>query len=114
LGGGDLSASEKASMLRQIGNCWVLGAVSTSAMRTNITVQFSLDPGGVLDAGSIRMTDFAGGSSADADVIFQVSRRALIRCANFNGRTGYDVPAEQFQTRRDLQLVFDPSQMGLR
>lgn len=114
LGGGDISDGDKRSILRQIGGCWTLGSASTAAMRTQITVQFALLPGGEIDVGSIRMTSYSGGSATDADVIYRASRSALIRCANDGGRQGYDVPAEQFQTRRDLQLVFDPSQMALR
>ncbi|MGJ8609949.1 MAG: cell envelope biogenesis protein TolA [Octadecabacter sp.] len=112
--GGQLSNSDTASLLRQIGNCWILGAVSTAAMSTSVTVQFAMDAGGILDTNSIQMTNFSGGSAGDAEVIFRVAKSALVRCRNDGGRTGYDVPQEQFQTRRDLQLVFDPSDMRLR
>ena len=114
LGGGDISDGDKANILRQIGSCWSLGSASTTAMRTSVTVRFSLEAGGGLDASSIQMTDFNGGSAADAEVIYRAARSALVRCNNSGNRQGYDVPAEQFQTRRDLQLVFDPSQMALR
>jgi len=112
-GGGDLSNADKASMLRQIGSCWTLGAVSSAAMRTSVTVRFSMDAGGVLDTNSFEMVSFAGGTAADAEIIYRAARSALARCPQGNSRN-YDVPAEQFQTRRDLQLVFDPSQMALR
>ncbi|MCF2906390.1 cell envelope biogenesis protein TolA [Octadecabacter sp. CECT 8868] len=112
--GGQLTDSQTASLLRQIGSCWTLGAVSTAAMSTIVTVRFSMDAGGILDTGSIRMTAFAGGSETDAAVIFRASKSALVRCRTYGGRTSYDVPQEQFQTRRDLQLVFDPSEMRLR
>lgn len=114
LSGGQLTDSQTASFLRQIGSCWTLGAISTAAMSTSVTVQFSMDTGGVLDTGSIRMTAFAGGSAADADIIYRAAKSALVRCRTADGRTGYDVPEEQFQTRRDLQLIFDPSDMRLR
>ena len=113
LGGGDISDGDKANIMRQIGQCWTLGAVSSAAMRTSVTVRFSMNAGGVLDTGSFEMTSFAGGTAADAEVIYRAARSALVRCPQ--GQSGrYDVPAEQFQTRRDLQLVFDPSQMALR
>ena len=113
LGDRDLSDRDKANIMRQIGQCWALGAVSSAAMRTSVTVRFSMNAGGVLDTGSFEMTSFAGGTAADAEVIYRAARSALVRCPQ--GQSGrYDVPAEQFQTRRDLQLVFDPSQMALR
>lgn len=113
LGGGDISDRDKANILRQIGGCWNLGAVSSSAIRTSVTVRFSMDAGGVLDTGSFEMTSFSGGSAADAEIVYRAARSALTRCPQGNSRN-YDVPEEQFQTRRDLQLVFDPSQMALR
>ncbi|MEL6958619.1 MAG: cell envelope biogenesis protein TolA [Pseudomonadota bacterium] len=112
--GGDLSAGDRASLLRQIGGCWSVGSLSTAALNTRVTVQWAMDAGGILDVNSIEMTGFEGGSSADAAVAYRQARSALVRCQNANGRQGYDLPQEQFQTRRILQLTFDPSEMALR
>jgi len=113
LGDRDLSDRDKAKIMRQIRQCWTLGAVSPATMRTTITVRFSMDAGGVLDTRSFEMTSFAGGTEVDAEVIYRAARSALVRCRQ--GQDGrYDVRAEQFQTRRNLELVFDPSLMVLR
>jgi len=113
LGDRDLSDRDKANIMRQIRQCWTLGAVSPATMRTTITVRFSMNAGGVLDTRSFEMTSFAGGTEVDAEVIYRAARSALVRCRQ--GQDGrYDVRAEQFQTRRDLELGFDPSLMVLR
>jgi hypothetical protein len=66
-----------------------------------------MNAGGVRDTRSFEMTSFAGGTEVDAEVIYRAARSALVRCRQ--GQDGrYDVRAEQFQTRRDLELVFDP------
>jgi hypothetical protein len=113
LGEGDISDRDKAKIMRQIRQCWWLSNVSPAAMRTSVVVRFYMNAGGILDTGSFEMTSFAGGTAADAEVIYRAVRSALVRCPQ--GQSGrYAVPAEQFQTRRDLQLVFDPSLMARR
>lgn len=113
LGEGDISDRDKAKIMRQIRQCWWLSNVSPAAMRTSVVVRFYMNAGGILDTGSFEMTSFAGGTVANAEVIYRAARSALVRCPQ--GQSGrYDVPAEQFQTRRDLQLVFDPSLMARR
>ena len=113
LGEGDISDRDKAKIMRQIRQCWWLSNVSPAAMRTSVVVRFYMNAGGILDTGSFEMTSFAGGTAADAEVIYRAARSALVRCPQ--GQSGrYAVPAEQFQTRRDLQLVFDPSLMARR
>ena len=113
LGEGDISDRDKAKIMRQIRQCWWLSNVSPAAMRTSVVVRFYMNAGGILDTGSFEMTSFAGGTVANAEVIYRAARSALVRCPQ--GQSGrYAVPAEQFQTRRDLQLVFDPSLMARR
>lgn len=114
LGGGDISDGAKADLRREIRNCWSVGSASTAALNTLITVEWVMNPDGTIDASSITLTGFEGGGQADADVAFRIARSALVRCQRDGGRTGYTVPAEQFQQARRLRLTFDPSQMRLR
>jgi len=60
--------------------------------------------------GSIRMTDFDGGSDAAARTMFAAARSAIARC----GRTGFPLPPEKYDQWKDLELVFDPNGMRLR
>lgn len=114
LGGGDISDGAKADLRREIRNCWSVGSASTAALNTLITVEWVMNPDGSVDANSIQMVGFEGGGQADANVAFRIARSAIVRCQRDGGRSGYTVPADQFQSARRLRLQFDPSQMRLR
>jgi hypothetical protein len=43
-------------------------------------------------------------------MMFEVARRAIIRC----GKGGYPLPPEKYAQWKELELVFDPSGMRLR
>jgi hypothetical protein len=109
---GDISNHDKAKIMHQIRQCWTLGDVPPAIMRTSVVVGFSLKAGGILDTKSFEMKSFAGGTTAEAEVIYHAARSAIVRCPQ--GRGGrYDVPAEQFKTRRVLELSVDPFKMVL-
>lgn len=112
--GGDLSDAAKTSFLRQIGNCWNVGSASTGALQTRVTVGFSMTPDGLLDANSIRLLGFTGGSQADADVAYRIARSALVRCQTDAGRAGYDLPQDQYDLWRNVELTFNPERMRTR
>jgi hypothetical protein len=102
---GDIDAMRVA-----VKQCWVLGAVSSDAARTTVTVQVSLAENGVPNAGSIRMIGSEGGSDAAANIMYEVARRAIIRC----GAKGFPLPPEKYDQWKELELVFDPNGMRLR
>lgn len=112
--GGDLSDADKNSFLRQIGNCWNVGSASTGALSTRVTVGFSMTQEGLVDTNSIRLIGHEGGTAADADVAFRIARSALVRCQNDGGRTGYDLPADQYDVWRNVELTFNPDRMRNR
>ncbi len=114
LQGGDLSDGQKADLRREIRNCWSVGSASTAALNTIVTVEWVINPNGSIDGGSFEMVAFEGGSRADADVAYRMARSAISRCQNDGGRSGYTLPADQFQEPRRLRLSFDPSEMRLR
>lgn len=111
LSGGQLSEGDKSGFLRQIGNCWNTGALSTGAQNTIIDMVFDMTPDGRPVTGSIRMDGFSGGTATDADAAFQAARRALIRCA---GDTGYDLPQDQYDQWKRVVLTVDPTAMRQR
>jgi hypothetical protein len=109
---GDIPDHAKAKIMHQIRQCWTLSNVSPAVMRTSVVVGFSLNAGGILDTESFEMKSFTNGTTAEAEVVYRAARSALVRCPQ--GRRGkYDVPVEQFKTRRVLELIVDPSQMAL-
>ncbi len=108
--GPPMTAGETDALRVAVSKCWSLGAISTEAMQTIVTVQLALSEDGRPDTGSIRMSDFTGGSETSANQMFEVARRAIIRC----GKNGFPLPPEKYATWKNLELVFDPNGMRLR
>ena len=111
LSGGQLSDGDKSGFLRQIGNCWNTGTLSTGAQSTIIVMVFDMTPDGRPVSGSVQMTSFSGGSAADAEAAFQTARRALLRCT---GDAGYNLPRDQYALWSRVELTVDPTQMRQR
>lgn len=110
LSGGQLAEGDKAGFLRQIGNCWNTGSLSTGAQSTIIIMGFDMTPEGRPVSDTIRLLSFTGGGQNDADAAFQTARRALIRCTD----DGYDLPREQYDLWKRVELTVDPTQMRQR
>lgn len=111
LSGGQLSDSDKSGFLRQIGNCWNTGTLSTGAQNTIIDMVFDMTPDGRPVSSSVRLDGFSGGNAADADAAFQTARRALLRCT---GDAGYDLPRDQYEQWQRVILTVDPTAMRQR
>ena len=111
LSGGQLSDGDKSGFLRQIGNCWNTGSLSTGAQNTIIDMAFDMTPDGRPVSGSVRLDGFSGGSAADAQTAFDTARRALLRCS---GDTGYDLPRDQYDQWQRVILTVDPTAMRQR
>lgn len=110
LSGGSLSEGDKSGFLRQVGNCWNTGTLSTGAQNTIIVMSFDMTPDGRPVSDSIRLGSFSGGSAADADAAFQTARRALLRCTG----EGYDLPQDQYELWSRVELTVDPTAMRQR
>lgn len=110
LSGGQLSEGDKSGFLRQIGNCWNTGSLSTGAQNTIIIMGFDMTPDGRPVSGSVRLNSFTGGTSADAEAAFATARRALIRCTD----EGYNLPRDQYELWQRVELTVDPTQMRQR
>ncbi|MBE0555277.1 MAG: cell envelope biogenesis protein TolA, partial [Rhodobacteraceae bacterium] len=108
--GPPMTAGDIDAMRVAVKQCWNVGAVSTEAMGTVVTVRVDMQENGVPDAGSIRLVDWSGGSEAAAQAMYELARRAILRC----GQRGYPLPAEKYAQWRELELVFDPNGMRLR
>ena len=108
--GPPMTQGEKDALRVAVSKCWNLGAVSTEAMNTVITVSVSLSENGTPDFSSIRMTDFTGGSQSAANTMLEAARSAIFRC----GRDGFSLPLDKYDQWKDLELVFDPRGMSMR
>ena len=109
-GGGELSTDAKNGFLRQIGLCWNVGNAGTDVLNTVVAVGFSMTQDGKPDSNSLRLVSFTGGTQASADIAYQIARRAVIRCTG----EGYDLPSDQFETWRNIELTFNPERMRTR
>ena len=101
------SSGQRDGLRVAVRECWNVGALSTDALGVTVTVAAPMQPDGRPDAASIRLTDAEGGSGAAAERAFDAARRAIIRC----GQDGYDLPADEYDQWRDVELIFAPDSM---
>jgi hypothetical protein len=108
--GPPMTDGEKDALVVAVKQCWNVGALSTDALNTIVTIAVSMGPDGKPDSGSIRMIGVEGGTEASAQQAFEAGRRAIIRCA----RNGYALPAEKYEQWKEIEITFDPNKMRLR
>ncbi|SFJ71799.1 hypothetical protein [Celeribacter neptunius] len=108
--GPPLTRGEREGMRVAVSQCWNVGAMSSEAMRTTITVGVAMNEDGTPQNGSIKLLSFDGGSQTAADQAFAVARRAIIRC----GARGFPLPVEKFAHWRNIEMTFDPEQMRFK
>ena len=90
-------------MREAINKCWNVGALSKSAMATSVIVEMELTLDGKPVGNSIKMLGFEGGDEISAERAFESARRAIIRC----GAQGFELPKDQYDTWRRMNLTFD-------
>ncbi len=108
--GPPLSSGEVNGLIADVRACWNVGALSSEAQRTIVTISVTLGQDGRPDAGSIRMIDSSGGSDASVSQAFEAGRRAILRC----GANGFNLPPEKYDQWQTIEMVFNPEQMRLR
>lgn len=108
--GPPVTSGEKDAFRVAVQQCWNVGALSSDALSTTVTVAMSLSQDGKPDAGSIRMIESSGGTDAGARQAFEAARRAIIRC----GARGFPLPPEKYDQWREVEMVFDPSGMRMK
>lgn len=108
--GPPMTAGEKDALRVAVNACWNVGALSMEALRTTVTVGFSVGQDGVPDAGSIELVESAGGSDTATRQAFEAARRAIIRC----GARGFPLPPEKYEQWKNIEIVFDPNGMRMR
>lgn len=108
--GPPMTAGEKDALRVAVNACWNVGALSMEALRTTVTVGFSVGQDGVPDAGSITLVDSAGGSDTATRQAYEAARRAIIRC----GARGFPLPPEKYEQWKNIEIVFDPNGMRMR
>src|SRR5690606_34420950 len=99
--GPPMTGGEKDALRIAVQSCWTLGAVSTEAMRTVVTVRVDMNIDGTPVVESIRMTSHEGGSDQSAQVMFRAARSAIVRCT----KSGYPLPPEKYDHWKDIEMV---------
>ncbi|MBK5932706.1 cell division and transport-associated protein TolA [Rhodovulum imhoffii] len=108
--GPPLTRGEQDALRVAVSRCWNVGALSTEALRTKVVVAVRLDETGRPLAETIRKVSHSGGSEAVARQTYETARRAILRC----GVDGFDLPPEKYSQWRDIEMTFNPENMGIR
>ncbi len=108
--GPPLTSGEKDALIVDVKACWNVGALSTEALRTVVTLGVQMKPDGKPDIGSIRQIGYEGDSEAAAKQAFEAGRRAIVRC----GSDGFPLPPEKFEQWREIEIVFNPEKMRMK
>jgi hypothetical protein len=108
--GPPLTGGEKDALVIAVKACWNVGALSTDALKTIVTVGVSMDQGGMPIQNSIRMIGYEGGDEAAARQAYEAGRRAIIRCA----KNGYPLPPEKYSQWQEVEIVFNPEKMRMK
>ncbi|PWE29426.1 hypothetical protein DDZ14_16900 [Maritimibacter sp. 55A14] len=108
--GPPLTSGEREGLRLAVQECWNVGALSSDALRVTVTVGVELNRDGTPRTESIRQISATGGDGAAAKQAYEAARRAIIRC----GARGFDLPAEKYDTWRDVEMTFNPERMRIR
>lgn len=97
----------KADTLHQniklhISQCWNVGALSSAALKAEITVRFGIAKDGKTIATSIKVVPDDAGLSPAEEQLYQSVRRAIIRC----GLRPMDLPAARYDEWKSVELTF--------
>ncbi|MBS8225890.1 hypothetical protein [Vannielia litorea] len=102
----EVPAPIRAEMI-PVAQCWNVGSLSPVAALTSVTVAFSLSRDGKVVTDSLKMTAWDGTSEAAALEAYEAARRAILRCS----QDGFDLPAEQYDAWKHIEMTFDPRRM---
>lgn len=99
--GNTLTQSEMDSLRGQIQACWSVPANAQGEDGLKVSVQFQLSQGATIE-GKPRVTTSSGNRQLDESAV-----RAVARC----GAKGFQLPADKYDSWRDVVVNFDPSEM---
>ncbi len=108
--GPPMTGGEKDALVIAVKQCWNVGALSTDALNTVVTVGVSMDQSGMPITNSIHMIGYEGGDETAANQAYEAGRRAIIRCA----KNGYPLPPEKYEQWREVEIVFNPEKMRMK
>nr|MDJ0820497.1 cell envelope biogenesis protein TolA [Paracoccaceae bacterium] len=107
--GPPMTRGESDALRVAVQACWVVD-VGSQAANVTVTLAMEMDRDGKVVPGTLEMIDATGGDTIAVNTAFNAARRAVLRCQG----QGYDLPAEKYEQWRELEIVFNPSEMRLR
>lgn len=84
--------------------CWNVSSLSAEAAKIAVTLRFDMTPDGMPVKESIRLLKPRDDGTGAVGQAFEVARRAVMVC----GAAGLDLPIEEYETWRSVEVVFDP------
>ncbi|WP_406736047.1 hypothetical protein [Thioclava sp. GXIMD4215] len=108
--GPPITRGEKEALVVDVKQCWNVGALSSEALRTTVTVSVQMNQNGTPIISTIKMIGSSGGSDAAAKQAFEAARRAIVRC----GSDGFPLPAEKYGRWKTIEMDFNPDSMRMR
>jgi hypothetical protein len=108
--GPPITAGEKDALIVDVKQCWNVGALSSDALRTTVTLSVEMRPDGHPIIGSIKLVDSAGGTGAAVDQAFEAGKRAIVRC----GSDGFPLPSDKYAQWKTIEIDFNPEKMRMK
>ena len=105
--GQPLTPTEGQRLVAQVQSCWNLGATSTEALRTTVTIAFSMTDEGKPIQGSVKLVRSNGDSERAVRRAFESGRHAILKCLE----NGHDLPIEKYEQWQNVEMTFDPREM---
>jgi hypothetical protein len=101
--GPPLTGAEREGLKLAVQRCWNVPAGLRDARELRVTLGAELTADGDVVASSIRLVEPAVLPDGRFQQAFEAGRRALIRCAPYDG-----LPADKFPQWRNIEVVFNP------
>ena len=108
--GPPITAGEKDALIVDVKQCWNVGALSSDALRTTVTLSVNMRPDGHPEIGSIKLVGSSGGTGAAVDQAFEAGKRAIVRC----GADGFPLPADKYERWKTIEIDFNPDKMRMK
>ena len=105
--GQPLTPTEGQRLVAQVQSCWNLGATSTEALRTTVTIAFSMTDEGKPIQGSVKLVRSNSDSERAVQRAFESGRHAILKCLE----NGHDLPIEKYEQWQNVEMTFDPREM---
>jgi len=105
--GPPLTSGQIDGLRRAIQSCWIVGAASSDTLSSVVVVGITMKPDGT--PADVRQISAQGPSEAGRTTAFDIARRTVLRCI-----ANAQLPVEQYEQWREIELEFDYNNMRLR